>query len=54
MMLNNYTIYIHASTAATVPPTGHLIRKRQEKKKPKKKHTSKDCNVRGKGEKCQL
>ena len=53
MMLINYTIYIHASTPATVPPTGHLIRKRQEKKK-QKKHTSKDCNVRGKGEKCQL
>ena len=34
-MLNNYTIYKHASTPATVPTTGHLIRKRQEKKDKK-------------------
>ena len=54
MILNNYTTYGHASTPATVQPTWHLIRKRQEKKNKQKHVPLEDCNVRGKGGKCQL
>ena len=34
---DNYTTYVHGSTPATVPPTWHLIRKRQKKQKKKTK-----------------
>ena len=46
IILNNYTIYVHASPPATAPPTWHPIRKRHV--------PFKDCNVRGKGGTCQL